>query len=281
MLYIIRLEFKKAWHNTLTWLAALVGVFCAVLSLLVDVVLEHASLGRGIQPEQVSLLAGSSIGTVLDGIFIPVLAALPAACSYFEEKRNGIVNHILTRTTRRAYFSGKALVSFLFGLMVSILPFLLNYALCLIAVSRKDTVSVITANMGGVYGYAVESWLGRYLFPGLYLNHPVLNQLLLIGLVGIWGGGMALLAYGVSLYFRKHIVLTAALPGIIVMLTGLLLSAFGWDFLFIPFQFGLYSVRYQHFWGDKTILLLLLNGLPLMAGIVLTLLKVRISCDEL
>ena len=188
---------------------------------------------------------------------------------------------MLTRTSRRAFFGGKALVSFLSGFVISVLPYLLNYALCLIAVSRKSAVSVSTVNLGSVYEYSVAGWLDRVLFPGLYLNHPVFNMILLIACGGIWGGGMALLAYGVSLYYRKHIVLAAALPGIAVLLVGLLLSAFGWDQLFIPFQFGLYSGRSTHFWRNDKILLFLLNGLPLTAGAVLTVLKGRLNCDEL
>ena len=279
---IIMLEIKKAWRNPLSWLAVLVSVFFSVLSLLTDVVLNYEHLDVGVQPEQMTLLAGSSsISVILHGIFIPVLATFPAACSYYEEKKNGTVNAMLTRSTRSSFFTGKALVTLLTGFVVSVLPYLLNYILCLIAVSRKNAISLSTAYLGGVYHYSVRTWLGRVLFPSLYLNHPVLNLLLLIALGGIWGAGMALTAFGVSLYFRKNIVLTAALPAVCVLLAGLLMSAFRIDQWFVPFQFGLYSGRLDSFWQDKIILLICLDFLPMLAGIIMTVLKEKVYCDEL
>ena len=177
----------------------------------------------GATPENKSMIWESWIGQVAVLFFIPVMATFPAACSYFEEKRRNCTGLIQIRSGRKQYYFCKLFAVMISGFAVSTLPFLLNYMFCLIAIPRPDCPTVDTIqHLQGVYqkGDVLGTW--RILFPSLFLNHPVLYVLVHIALTGIWGMNIAAVSYAISLYFRKNIVITAALPAVVIMVLSLI-----------------------------------------------------------
>lgn len=79
------------------------------------------------------------------------------------------------------------------------------------------------------------------LFPQLQANYPALNALVQIGLFGLWGMGLALLTYAVSLHFCKNTVVNLLLPTVGYMVLMLAFSFFKLNWLIIPNYFFTYA----------------------------------------
>ena len=114
---------------------------------------------------------------------------------------------------------------------MGVYPFLLNYALCLTAQPRQEMLSVSPAMTSSVYGAYfstdVPVCLSLMLFPGLYMNAPIINMLVHIALIGIWCAGMALLTYAVSFFVHPNAVVVAVLPSLAAAVLYILLGAIG------------------------------------------------------
>lgn len=221
-------ELKKVWMNRLTWAAVLASTVLAVLAFVIAVFFEQHN-AIGVLPEHVTLLYESGIGQMMLFLLLPVLASFPAACSWYEEKRNNAVCLTLARISRSKYYVSKAAATFISGFAVGIYPFILNYLLCLAAVPRQGILSVSPAMYSGVYTDYFQNFvpgiLSEMLFPSLYLNAPVLNMLLHFLLIGLFCGAMALLTYAVSLYYHPNAVVVAILPSLATAVLYLILGA--------------------------------------------------------
>ena len=221
-------ELKKVWMNRLTWTAVLASTVLAVLAFVIAVFFEQNN-AIGVLPEHVTLLYESGIGQMMLFLLLPVLASLPAACSWYEEKRNNAVCLTLARISRSKYYVSKAAATFISGFAVGIYPFILNYLLCLAAVPRQGILSVSPAMYSGVYTDYFQNFvpgiLSEMLFPSLYLNAPVLNMLLHFLLIDLFCGAMALLTYAVSLYYHPNAVVVAILPSLATAVLYLILGA--------------------------------------------------------
>ena len=221
-------ELKKVWMNRLTWTAVLASTVLAVLAFVIAVFFEQHN-AIGVLPEHVTLLYESGIGQMMLFLLLPVLASFPAACSWYEEKRNNAVCLTLARISRSKYYVSKAAATFISGFAVGIYPFILNYLLCLAAVPRQGILSVSPAMYSGVYTDYFQNFvpgiLSEMLFPSLYLNAPALNMLLHFLLIGLFCGAMALLTYAVSLYFHPNAVVVAILPSLATAVLYLILGA--------------------------------------------------------
>ena len=227
---MLRLELKKVRKNRLTWIAFLLCTVIAVSAFFLDCfILDHNDIG--VLPEHLTLLYDSGLGDMLLFLVMPILASFPAACSWYEEQKNNAVSVTLARTGREEYYGSKALAAVISGFLIGIYPFLLNYALCLAAQPRQEMLSVSPAMTSSVYGAYfsrdVPFHLSSMLFPGLYMNAPIINMLLQVVLIGRWCAGMALLTYAVSFFVHPNAVVVAVLPSLAAAVLYILLGAIG------------------------------------------------------
>ena len=276
---MLRLELKKVWKNRLTWIAFLLCTVIAVSAFFLDsFVLDYNEIG--ILPEHMTLLHDSGLGDMLLFLVLPILASFPAACSWYEEQKNNAVSLMLARTGRKQYYGSKALAVVISGFFMGVCPFLLNYAFCLTAQPRQEMLSVSPAMTSSVYGAYFSTdipfQLSFMLFPGLYMNAPVLNMLLHIALLGIWCAGMALLTYPVSFFIHPNAVVVAVLPSLATAVLYILLGAIGkrsW------IAIDLFRLRSSFQIQNGTVVVLVTLILPFMIGAVL--LRRKLAGEEL
>ena len=227
---MLRVELKKVWKNRMTWIAFLLCTVIAVSAFFLDCfILDYNDIG--VLPEHLTLLYESGLGDMLLFLVLPILASFPAACSWYEEQKNNAVSVTLARTGRKEYYRSKALAVLISGFLMGVYPFLLNYALCLAVQPRQELLSVSPAMTSSVYGAYFSTdipfQLSFMLFPGLYLNAPIVNMLLHVALIGIWCAGMALLTYAVSFFVHPNAVVVAVLPSLAAAVLYILLGAIG------------------------------------------------------
>lgn len=189
-------------------------------------------------PEMGSMLYLSMIGQIALIFLLPLLAAVPAGCSYVEEKKSRVNVLLIAKGGHVRYYWSKAAAVALSGFLVFVLPLLMNYLFCVIALPAQGPVPV----NGEIY--QSDPWwkFESALFPQLQANYPALNALVQIGLFGLWGMGLALLTYAVSLHFCKNTVVNLLLPTVGYMVLMLIFSFFKLDWLIIPNYFSLVSV---------------------------------------
>ena len=183
-------------------------------------------------PEMGGMLYLSMIGQIVLIFLLPLLAAVPAACSYVEEKKSRTNMLLIAKGGHARYYWSKAAAVALSGFLVFVLPLLLNYLFCVIALPAQRLTS-----LNGAYYANLWSRLDSALFPQLQINRPALDMLAHIGLFGLWGMGLALLTYAVSLYFCKNTVVNLLLPTVGYMVLMLAFSFFKLSQLIIPNYF--------------------------------------------
>lgn len=173
-------------------------------------------------PEQCSFLFDNPYGKLLYQYLCPLLASIPVACSYFKEKQSGMDALLIPACGRANYISAKALVTFLTGFLISILPFLLSMLYAEIAFPRNE---LGTLDYTALYTDRLQRLIDGSFFGQLMLTHPALDHFLHISLVGLWSAGAALLTLGISLFFRKHYIINLLLGTLVIMFAVLVLNA--------------------------------------------------------
>ena len=230
MFRVIQFECKKMFMQNELWivlficsLIALIGYFEAVLSPFNNVnTLETINSAT-----EVSMIGGSGLGLMTVLALVPLLATIPCATSFYDECSNFSINIIATRSTRRKYHFGKIVVIVITAFVVSVLPFSLNLLFCLIAFPMQGfRVQEFQGISSGRYGGSLNLQpLHSVLFPNLYLNMPILNAVLHIFGVGLFGVSMALLSYAMTLIYRKYKIIAIAFSCIISTLSVLVFSS--------------------------------------------------------
>lgn len=173
-------------------------------------------------PEQGSFLFQNPYGNLLYQYLCPLLASIPVACSYFKEKQSGMDALLIPALGRGRYISAKVLMTLFSGLIVSMLPLLLNMLYMEFAYTRNE---LVTLDFPGLYTDRLQRLIDGSFFGQLMLTHPALDHFLHISLVGLWSAGAALLTLGISLFFRKHYIINLLLGTLVIMFAVLVLNA--------------------------------------------------------
>ncbi|MDR0671123.1 MAG: hypothetical protein LBF64_02310 [Oscillospiraceae bacterium] len=270
------------------WLVLLIGTVCALVDFLMQTAfpIQFSTTMTVLAPTEFSIL---NWGGMRDFFLIltPLLAAFPCAWFYHEESENHSVIVYCTRGKAAHYYCGKALVVAVTAFAVTALPLLINQMFTLLA--APFPVYGIFSN--GVYpGHAGRRGLGvesfgvtlHVMFPGLYMNAPLLDALVHMGLFGLFGAAMGLLSYAVSLFCRKNLVITLAAPAVLALVYLLLMNVSGLGILVV--QSVLHAApafsRNVHFSEQKTIGCILQLLLFFAAGFVLLHRKIK-KCGDI
>ena len=175
----------------------------------------------GNSPEWVSLLYVNVYGKLLYQFLCPIMACIPAACSYFNEKRKHIDALIIPAVGRARYIGAKMLTTFISGFISSTLPFVLSMTYAWMFFSRNEMVTVVVPNFYEGLAQQAGEW---NIFGHLMFTHPMLNYCLHITLVGLWSAGAALLTLGISLHYRRNYFLNLLLGPVILFSVGTILT---------------------------------------------------------
>jgi hypothetical protein len=149
-----------------------------------------------------------------------IVAASVFADNLLLDSKSGVVACIASRCSAPSYVVTNALLSFLGGFFIVLLPLVLSQLLALLVFPLEGTFA-------GHYNTPVFVYEGDsdLLFPDLYYNHPYSNNLVFALYASLWAGLMALLSCALSLVIKKHRLIILGIPTVIVLLSSFVVPA--------------------------------------------------------
>lgn len=240
-------EMKKIWQRRDFWFVLIASALIAVISFFQicmgpepvynDTIIEIMPMAR-----MYNMLGGGGDLTMLMTLcLLPIFATVIAGTSYGEEKKAHMIPVLVSRGKPSAYYRAKGIAISVTAFIGSTLPYFLSGFLGFLAAPIKETEPdvggflyqrLIDGQYSLPYSYEQED----ILFPSLYYNAPILDFLAHLVLIGLYGIGLALLVYGISLFFHKSKILLILLPMMISFVAFLLLTAFKqWKYILLSY----------------------------------------------
>ena len=198
-------EFKKMFSRVEFYLTVCLCVAYAGAAFL-ELLPRYSGLDASVAPSAwlaTMLNMKSGMGQTFLMVLVPLFAALGYADGYFQEAKSGAIVPHITRMGKQNYFLSKAVVAAVSAFGIVLFTLLFNQLLAAIAFPWKGVEPRVS---GTVYEASIADDLRGLVFPRLYMNAPVLYNLVIMFMAGVWGAVTALLAYAISLYFRKNLI---------------------------------------------------------------------------
>lgn len=231
MINYIRHEFKKVFLQWETWV-----VIAVCFAIVFFGMAEHFMWfeDRFIEPTRPRsdryMLVSSSIGYIYALVLAPLLASIPCACSYYREKESRTDVILATKFGRGKYYIGKLIAVAVTGFIVSVLPLVLQYIMCMIFMPEGDIYYLWSSVYDSIESYN-DMIINTTVFPYLYMNNQDLSVFVHIAICGAWTMGLAMLTYTISLHFRKNIVITLVASTIINIVYTIAMDALSLSYL--------------------------------------------------
>lgn len=146
---------------------------------------------------------GSGLGNRLYFVFsilFPLIAALPFADSFYEERKRSTTDFCILRMSNNSYYFSKLIAVFISGFIIVAVPLLINMLLNFIAFPLES--SIIYTN----FSYAESiypSTLNTILFQSLFSKNMYLYNLLFLFLCSFACGLIAIVVFQFSFFFSR------------------------------------------------------------------------------
>lgn len=160
---------------------------------------------------------------------MPILCAAVFGDSFYSDVRARRASCIVTRSSLRGYVTSGALVTFVSGLVVALVPLLVSQLLSFIAFpahAGQDAFSTFlntSASKQDQYG----TWAEPMLLSGLFFSHRYLFNLVYILYDALWAGIFALCSFVISLYTRRSRLVVLGAPTIVLLVSSAMLPMGG------------------------------------------------------
>lgn len=178
-----------------------------------------------------AMIFRSGVGQAFTACLLPVISSFSYADSYLFESKNGCAITLHTRLSRNHYYVEKAIVVLIAGFAISVLPFVVNQIICLIAYPLEGSCDVF---LKSAYDQmSLYEQIQNALFPLLHMNHPYLNNFMHMLLIGIFGSTVALLTYTSSLLWFKSRLQQFAVISIVIFIYYLFASSLNLRYLVV------------------------------------------------
>lgn len=240
-------EMKKIWQRRDFWFVLVASALIAVIAFF-QICQSPEAVHRGTTIETMPMArmynllgGGGDLELVMTLCLQPIFATIIAGTSYGEEKKAHMIPALISRGKPSAYYRAKGAAISITAFIGSTLPYLLSGILGFLAVPIKETQPEMSTSLyarltDGQYWLPYSYEQDYILFPSLYLNAPILDFLAHVALVGLYGIGLALLVYGISLFFHKSNIILTLLPMILNFVVYILLIALQqWPYLVVSY----------------------------------------------
>jgi len=194
---MLKIEVWKAFHNSLFWMAILVGSMIAVLEAFLTWTVVWPMMQNIVTMDIGRNFRGLSLfyewmgvvslrfSSALYYLVWPVLGALPFGWSFWKEKNDGITNQVVLRGGRKNYLNAKMTAVFVTGGICVMWPLLLNLML---------EAMFLQASMPNVL-HEISAVSNGYFLSKLYYAHPWIYCLCWCVVVFFVGGAAASLCF--------------------------------------------------------------------------------------
>lgn len=228
MIHSIKTELWKAFHNRSFYWALLIGVLVSLINIVENIFLVNEYSSLMINSSNISksyqgfslfvnwiAINLSSVGSRIFYLIWPILAAMPYGCSYYQDRKTGLYDHLISRTDSFTYFISKYAAVFLSGGTVIATPVLLNLLL---------NAMVCPYYLPKVISSLVMVFDGNFLSE-LFYTMPWIYALIWCIVDFVWGGVTACICFIAGT--KPHLqVLVTITPFVIYTLIDYLYTIF-------------------------------------------------------
>jgi len=209
---LIVMEIKKALGNKWFLIALVIGLGLAVHSAVGNgtyfnsVIYDNLSFMQDAyislslaSPFNLSLIADFNQPTTdLFFLVLPLLAVIPYSWSLASEEKSGYFQQVVTRCSRRHYFTAKSIATFLSGALVITIPVIVNFIIlaCVFPFYVPDVMESI------YHGVFLES-----IWSDLYYTMPFAYFALYWTVVFVFSGLWAAFVSAVSHFLKNRVAL--------------------------------------------------------------------------
>ncbi len=242
MIALMKYEIKKLYYKRETWIVLIACVVLAVAALF-ESTSYRSYMADSSQTEsaiETSMLYLSGIGNLTFICFVPLFCGIICAEVFWEENKNHSIIIVVTRTNYSKYHVVKLILTVIICFVVSALPFTLNLLMSSIAFPIKGIIPNSSV-YSPYFSYELSYIFEHALFPILYANWPLIDAFAHIGLIGVYGIGMGLLTYAISLYYNKSKIVVVTFATVFGVVAALLISALKINSLVLFHYFIAYS----------------------------------------
>ncbi|TWG71181.1 hypothetical protein [Bacillus subtilis] len=128
-------------------------------------------------------------------LILPLLASLPMSGMYREDKNTGFFMNVITKTTKKKYFTVLFGLNVVISFLVIFLPLLLNLYLLM--------MTYPSVNPDGIVNYMDPIVLGGTDLANLYYENSLIYTLILFILNGLYGAILSSIGLALSFFIKK------------------------------------------------------------------------------
>lgn len=142
---------------------------------------------------------------VIYSLVFPIIATIPFSDSFFEERKERILEFCLTRESNTSYYFSKLFAVFFSGFIVTFIPLLINMLLNFIAFPIDSYIDA--TNFTYVRSYLFEDVMETGLFPELFAYNMYLYNLLYLFLCSFVSGLVSVIVFQFSFFYKESRIL--------------------------------------------------------------------------
>lgn len=213
MYKLLQHEFRKIFTRKEFFIALTFILILAVLGVVEQCLKFYGAVNFTVPPaSQLAMIFDGVVGQAVIYCLLPIFSCIACADTYYVESASGVKTFILARCERHKYIMSKAIAIFVVSFLITSAPFLVNQLLCLTAFPLHSVSSVTNwpsyKNIQSVYGEIA-------VFPVIFMNYPYFNNFLHILLIGVFGSGMGIFSFVLTLFIRKSRLIAVAASSVI------------------------------------------------------------------
>ena len=204
------------------------GVIFSAVVYIIDCIMFFGEATFQVRAAKYMYLGSDLIDAVIFEIYnslFPILAVLPFADTFFEEREQKTVEFCITRQSNNSYYFSKMLAVFISGFLIAVIPLLINYLLNFISFPLNSMIDATNFSkiQSGIYSSAIDTAL----FPEIFAKNIYLYNLIYLAVTSVTSGMIAVVVYQLSFFYKKSRVFLLISFFVVYNIAMLILSALG------------------------------------------------------
>ncbi len=189
------------WNRMIKSKMFLVSIIFTALIIIADVSSWYVLYTQGIDVDMSVLYKWLGVDCGINfGIYffiaLPLLTSFAYSYSVSYDRSSSYITQIISRTSRKKYFSAKFLVVFISGGLIFAGALILDYMLLS---TFSPAYMPIPAGL--------SSYMDPYRFCSkIFYNNPYLFMLIWCGVAFLWGGAMSSISMAAGMFIKKYVI---------------------------------------------------------------------------
>lgn len=214
-------------------------------------------------PAAYSFFLGSGYIGIFNKIYyvlMPLIVVIPFADSYYTDCKNHTIYGILSKCTLKQYYYSKLICVFSSGVIVILIPLLINFLLNLAVFPVNSTVEYLNG-FGQIQNQLYTVYPKEFLpifFYHLFCTNQYLYELVYLLIASLFGGLLAAIIFQISFFYKGNKILLNCLLFIINNLLSIISATLPINLNLQSYIYAGYTAGGQSYLGFAIILIICL-----------------------